>query len=116
MPQKKAYHYFRVAHGKYTITLRDTGRVDSYRHALVEYQLIAPFKRAIFAGDDLGIPYGANPTGREAAYSLLAFLTLKPGDTDADFFASYTPEQLTWADGPDCEELSLAVYDHENKS
>lgn len=35
---------------------------------------------------------------------------LKPGDTDSDFFADYTPEQLDWvtANG---EELSLIALD-----
>lgn len=28
---------------------------------------------------------------------LLVFLSLQPGDTDQEYFAAYTPEQLAWA-------------------
>lgn len=35
---------------------------------------------------------------------------LKPGDTDADFFASYTPEQLAWVTAH-AEELDMARAD-----
>lgn len=29
--------------------------------------------------------------------ALLSFLTLRPGDTDAEYFTSYTPEQMAYA-------------------
>lgn len=32
--------------------------------------------------------------GDDAVKALMGFLTCKPGDTDADYFASYTSEQL----------------------
>ncbi len=50
----------------------------------------------VFEGSDFSTT-GDTSYG-EAARDLLGFLTLQPGDTDADFFDSYTPDQLTWRD------------------
>lgn len=44
---------------------------------------------------------------RELVSSLLA---MKPGDTDSEYFESYTPEQLAWAEA-NGEELSLLSSD-----
>jgi len=41
---------------------------------------------------------------------LLGFLTLRPGDTDDEWFADYTPEQITYCE-QHAEALSGAVYD-----
>jgi hypothetical protein len=35
---------------------------------------------------------------RKAALTVLSFLTLRPGDTDREYFADYTPDQLEFAD------------------
>ena len=48
-----------------------------------------------------------DPLGRESRCHLLNFLTLKPGDTDSEYFDSYTPEQLEWADSQENENASL---------
>jgi hypothetical protein len=52
----------------------------------------------------------------ETVASLLTFLTLRPGDTDADYFAGYTPAQMEWATGSDCEalqcDLGIAMEDN----
>ena len=40
---------------------------------------------------------------------LMTFLTLRPGDTDADYFATYTPAQLAFRD-EHAEALSTAAY------
>jgi hypothetical protein len=51
----------------------------------------------IFSGRD----YGPSPMhtidGDESVAGLLAFLSLKPGDTDREYFDDYTPAQLAWA-------------------
>lgn len=63
-------------------------------------------ERLIFEGDD----YGPSPCwaydGDESVASLLAFLSLRPGDTDSEYFDDYTPEQLAWADER-AEDLSV---------
>jgi hypothetical protein len=43
---------------------------------------------------------------------VLAFLSLKPGDTDAEYFEEYTPEQLAFARA-EGENLSLYVEELE---
>jgi hypothetical protein len=52
----------------------------------------------IFDGDDFRTGCWAEVDYAEAARSLLGFLTLREGDTDADYFDRYTPEQLAWRD------------------
>jgi hypothetical protein len=39
---------------------------------------------------------GMTLDGNEAKELVLSLVAMKPGDTDDDYFASYTPEQLSW--------------------
>ncbi len=58
----------------------------------------AQMGKEIFRGEDFcGSPLHADDSN-ETLRSLMTFLTLRPGDTDADYFADYTPEQLAFAD------------------
>ncbi len=69
----------------------------------------------IFEGDDFGpSPLHADDS-LDTVAALLGFLTCKPGDTDREYFASYTPLQLDWCTSSQAENLSLWVYDRENK-
>ena len=45
--------------------------------------------------------------------AILGFLSLRPGDTDPEYFDSYSDEQLRWAQTYG-EELSLHAYELEN--
>lgn len=69
----------------------------------------------LFQGDDFGCSPMAAIDSDDCLRSLLGFLTLRPGDTDDEYFDSYTPSQLKWAE--ECaEELSLwAMEDPEDK-
>ncbi|MEQ4720916.1 hypothetical protein [Nonomuraea sp. B19D2] len=63
----------------------------------------------IFSATDISSPVGvvlSADTLIKSATTVLSYLTLRPGDTDADYFDAYTPAQLAWRD---CyaEELSL---------
>ena len=51
----------------------------------------------------------------DSVYGLLGFLSMQDGDTDAEYFADYTPAQLAWRDSGRAEELSMYVYDHEER-
>jgi hypothetical protein len=66
--------------------------------------------RLIFKGED----YGCSPLHAidsiECVCGLLSFLSLRPGDTDAEYFANYTPEQLAWCQSGRAEDLSLYVH------
>ena len=46
----------------------------------------------------------------ETAGSVLGWLTLKPGDTDPDWFAGYTPDQMDFAQ-TDAEALSYLAME-----
>ena len=70
--------------------------------------------KSIFEGEDFSPSPQHSVDGIEAVCGLLGFLTLKPGDTDQEYFDDYTPEQLEWCQGNDAEEIGLIVYDIEN--
>lgn len=55
-------------------------------------------RKPLFPRDDfyVGIPAHETIDGRSARECVLSLFCLKPGDTDSDFFAHYTPEQLTF--------------------
>lgn len=48
--------------------------------------------------------------GEEAKRAVLTHVALKPGDTDDEFFADYTADQINWVE---ChgEELSIVAFD-----
>lgn len=63
----------------------------------------------LFKGSDFGAsPMHAIDSNATVA-ALLGFLTLRPGDTDADYFAGYTPEQKAFCDSH-AEALSVEAY------
>lgn len=66
--------------------------------------------RALFAGDDFRPSPLHAIDGDAVALALLSFLTLQPGDTDAEYFNAYTDEQMGWAQSYDCEALGAEVY------
>ncbi|MEW9532834.1 hypothetical protein [Microbispora sp. NPDC049125] len=66
-------------------------------------------RRTIFTASDICSGVGAVSTTEElikAARTVLSFLTLREGDTDADYFDSYSRAQLNWRDEY-AEELSI---------
>lgn len=62
----------------------------------------------IFEGEDYSVGVNSCTDDDEALSGLMSFLTLKPGDTDSEYFSKYTQEQLEWAQTSDCEELGYA--------
>lgn len=51
----------------------------------------------IFEGDDFRPSPMHSVDGDDAVTALMFFLTLRPGDTDAEYFENYTTEQLDFA-------------------
>jgi len=82
-------------------------------HSKVRYYLDDPKGRRLFEGDDLGIPAHQAADGPEAATALLSFLTVQPGDTDAEYFDDYTAEQLDWVNSDEAEDLRLFALELE---
>lgn len=66
----------------------------------------------LFRGEDIGLGMFSRHSldSDETVRSVLSWLTLKPGDTDADFFANYTSEQLAFCDAH-ADALSIETLD-----
>lgn len=102
--------------GDYRLELYDTHRPDRRGNGRTYLAyLFFDRGRLVFAGDDFGpSPLHADDSDASVA-ALLSFLSLKPGDTDREYFADYAPSQLEWAQAHG-EELSLYAHDLENPS
>jgi hypothetical protein len=94
----------------YRLDLWDAHDNCSTGQSLLGYRLTHPDGRVLFEAED----YGCSPMipidSDDSVRSLLGFLTLRPGDTDSDYFDSYTPEQLAWAES-EAETLQLWARD-----
>lgn len=84
------------------LTLWDTGRRDWRGQSVLGYRLtmrspgMSSFD-VLFEGEDFaGSPLHGDDSD-ETVMSLMTFLTLRPGDTDAEYFAKYTPMQMDFA-------------------
>jgi hypothetical protein len=101
----------------FVLTTWDTHRRDEYRKHILAYRLsfgMGPDwtkDRVLFEGEDYHCAPGHAIDSSEAVAGLMGFLTLKPGDTDEDYFKDYTPEQLEycaqWAEALSCEVSAL---------
>ena len=67
-------------------------------------------KETIFEGNDFGPSPMHAWDSDETISTLLGFLTLRPGDTDAEYFEKYTPRQMQFAD-EHAEALACYVSD-----
>jgi hypothetical protein len=88
----------------------DTGRTRNGR-TCIAYELREPSGDVLFAGDDFRpSPLHADESDK-ALRALLGFLTLRPGDTDREYFADYTARQLAFAKSSACELLAFLYSD-----
>lgn len=55
-------------------------------------------RKLLFEGEDFAIPTAYGVDSDESVRSIMGFLTLRPGDTDREYFENYTREQLAFAD------------------
>jgi hypothetical protein len=90
----------------YTLVLWDTNQRDRFGQYNVGYELISPEGRTLFYGEDYGPGNAVAVDSDESVRGILNFLTLKPGDTDDEYFEKYTPEQMAFAEG-DAEQLNM---------
>jgi hypothetical protein len=98
----------------FTLKLWDTHRTDRYGKSVLAYKLYDN-GRVIFRGEDFhNSPLHAIDS-LETVEGLLAFLTLRPGDTDPDYFESYTLRQLAWCRSVRCELLGFIRLELEEK-
>jgi len=73
-------------------------------------------RKVLFQGTDFHCSPCHSIDSLEAAYCILSFLTLKPVDTDKEYFDDYTEEQMNWTRSSKCEYLSYKVSDWEEKN
>lgn len=94
----------------FTVVLWDTGRSDNRGQSVLGYKLSSSKDGEIFKGEDFaGSPMHAIDSDKTIC-SLMSFLTLKPGDTDREYFANYTQKQMRFAE-EFAESLQMAVID-----
>jgi hypothetical protein len=78
---------------------------------LVGYVFSDPSGAVLFAGEDFR-PSPMHADDSDATLrGLLGFLTLRPGDTDREYFADYTPAQRAFAASDTCELLAFIYSD-----
>lgn len=65
-------------------------------------------RTVLFTGEDFGCSPLHSIDGDNAAAAIMGFLTMRPGDTDPEYFANYTPEQLAYC-AEHAEALSCEV-------
>lgn len=65
----------------------------------------------LFEGKDFRPAPSYGIDSLESIASLLSFLTLRPGDTDDDYFKAYTPSQLAWCESYESQRLNGLVND-----
>jgi len=97
----------------YRLQMWDLGKRDNKKgdmRELISYRLTSPEGVVIFEGED----YSCSPLscidGDESVRGLIGFLTLRPGDTDDEYFYCYNSTQWEFAQGP-AEQLSLWALD-----
>lgn len=112
-PQKPSYRL--EMWQPYNDTARYSGRrtigyrLTQYANGLSSTGTPKRYKRVLFEGEDFG-PSPMHADDSDAAVrSLMTFLTLVPGDTDADYFEAYTPDQLDFASNGDAQDLADMV-------
>lgn len=86
----------------------DTGRTKAPNHNRLGYRLSIgrladqnaignpAVWKVLFEGEDFGSPAHLSVDSDETVKGIMSFLTLRPGDTDREYFADYTPAQLAY--------------------
>jgi len=94
----------------FRLVMWDTGRTDKRGQSYIGYEFYDRAGNTLFSGEDFaGSPMHADDAD-ETVKSLLGFLTLRPGDTDAEYFENYTEEQMDFAQ-TDAEVLQMYTLD-----
>lgn len=86
------------------------GNSGAYRKTRVRYSFEEGDGTVIFEGNDFWCSPVVAIDSDAAVRSLLCFLTLRPGDTDRDYFAAYTPRQWAFVEA-DAEALAMHAYE-----
>lgn len=99
--------------GLYRVELYGTGRRDEFGKHILGYRFYCNGE-GVFQGEDFHISPMIEPDSFGAVADLLGFLSLRPGDTDDEFFSSYTKRQLRFVEKYG-EDLSIIPSDWESE-
>lgn len=82
----------------FTLQLSDTGRVDRLGKSILAYELFDEHygRKPIFQGADFHCSPSQDRASDGAVADVLGFLSLRPEDSDAERFATYTLDQHRW--------------------
>lgn len=97
---------------EHTLQMEHTGRYDENMRPIIHYRFDTDGE-VIFQGEDFRPSAFDAWDSYTSVLGLLGFLTLLPGDTDAEYFADYTPEQMEWAEEY-AEGLSVLLYNYQH--
>lgn len=110
---KAADHLFTLrvptSDGIVTIHAYDANVCDNGTHSRIDVEVLHKGHKIFKRGDT----YCATPRcidNYEAKELVCSLIAMKPGDTDEDYFAGYSPEQLSWAERFG-EEISMYAMD-----
>jgi hypothetical protein len=96
----------------FTLKIWETNKRADTGQELLRYEFADENGNIIFNGED----YGCSPMDAidsdDSLRGLLGYISLRPGDTDAEYFDNYTPEQMEFAETYG-EELSLYALEYE---
>lgn len=95
------------------LTVWDTHRTDRMGKCILGYELRTP-SGVLFCAEDFGCSPMHSVDSDECIAALLSFLVLRPGDTDAEYFESYTAEQLEWARSSAYDQLACDLAESED--
>lgn len=111
-PMPEPLRHVRLDTG-HTLRTWDTGRTrgGSWRRNRLGYELRDPAGEVLFQGDDYCPSLAWADDSDEALRGLCGFLFLRPGDTDAEYFAGYSDRQRAFAESDACERLAFLYSD-----
>jgi hypothetical protein len=90
----------------YCLRTWTTGHYYPTGQEMIGGELVSPDGVTLFSQENFGIPPGHPIDSDKSLRDVIGWLTMKPGDTDADYFKDYTPAQMAFAEG-DAEMLSM---------
>lgn len=103
IPEEDLLRYVYLDLG-YRLATWDT-HMQRGNHHYIGYRLINKNGVVIFQGTDFGVPFSMSIDGDDTLRQLMGFLTLRPGDTDDEYFENYSPVQQEFAE-KDAEEMN----------
>lgn len=94
----------------FTLSMYETDKRKSTGQEVLAYRLLDRGK-LVFEGSDFGCSPMHAIDSLDAVCALLGFLSLKPGDTDSEYFERYTPAEMEWCQSARCEELAMIQFE-----